>query len=132
MARILMVDDEEAERVLGRSILESAGHEVLFAGDGEAALKVCRSTSLDLVLSDLAMPGINGLRFIRDLREEGIHVPVIAISGWAADQLDLAEDYGADFTLAKPVGSDALLAAVDEVLNLESGRPHIDPWRRGR
>jgi CheY-like chemotaxis protein len=52
------------------------------------------------------MPRSSGLRLIRELREHNFSIPVIAISGWAADQLDLAHEYGADFILFKPLDGD--------------------------
>ena len=132
MARILIVDDEEMDRVLERAILESAGHELLYAGDGEVALKVCREAPVDLVVTDLAMPNFNGLRFIKELREEGFRIPIIAISGWAQDQLDLAKDYGADLTLFKPIDGYELLKSVHEMLDLPDLPKREDPWGRGR
>ena len=132
MARILIVDDEEMDRVLGRAILEEAGHELYYAGDGHMALAVCREVDVELVVTDLAMPEFNGLRFIKELREEGFRMPVIAISGWAKDQLDLAESYGADFTLFKPIDGDKLLNAVQEMLHLPGLSDRADPWRQGR
>jgi CheY-like chemotaxis protein len=132
MARILIVDDEEMERVLEQTILEEAEHEVLFAPDGGVALTVCRENKVDLVVTDLAMPNFNGLRFIKELRKEGIRVPVIAISGWAADQLDLAQDYGADVILFKPIDRDELLGAVKKILDLEDLSEREDPWRHIR
>ena len=132
MARILIVDDEEMERVLARAILEGVGHDLLFAADGEAALKICRKEKVELVVTDLAMPDFNGLRFIKELRKEGIRIPVIAISGWAADQLDLAEDYGADVKMFKPTDGPELLEAVHEMLNLTDLPDRKDPWRKGR
>ncbi len=129
MARILIVDDEELDRILERTILQEDGHDLLFASDGESALKICRSGDIDLVLTDLAMPGFNGLRFIKELREEGLMMPVIAISGWAADQLDLALEYGADLSLPKPVEADTLRAAVREGLGLARKPDRVDPWQ---
>jgi two-component system NtrC family response regulator len=132
MARILIVDDEEMDRVLERAILEKAGHELYYAGDGHVALAVCRELDIDLVVTDLAMPEFNGLRFIKELREDGFMMPIIAISGWAKDQLDLAQDYGADLTLFKPVDGDALMKAVQEMLHLPDTSDRADPWNRGR
>ncbi|MCJ7628927.1 MAG: response regulator [Longimicrobiales bacterium] len=132
MARILIVDDEEMDRVLERTILENAGHDLLFASDGEHALKLCREGSVELVVTDLAMPDFNGLRFIKELREDGMYLPLIAVSGWAVDQLDLAREYGADITLAKPVSGPELLAAVETGLHLPSLPDRMDPWRRVR
>jgi len=132
MARILVVDDEEMDRVLERVILENAGHHLLFAADGEAAFTLCRKENVDLVVTDLAMPDFNGLRFIRELREAGMYMPLIAISGWAVDQLDLALEYGADIILAKPVDGPTLLGAVETALTLPALPDRMDPWRRVR
>jgi DNA-binding response OmpR family regulator len=128
MARILIVDDEEMERVLGAAILESEGHELLYAGDGEVAYELCRTKDPDVLITDLAMPRSSGLRLIRELREHNFSIPVIAISGWAADQLDLAHEYGADFILFKPLDGDELLATVRKALQLRGERPP-DPWQ---
>ncbi len=125
MARILVVDDEELDRVLIRSILESEGHQLLFAADGEAAYKTCRDTDVDVVITDLAMPRVNGLRLIRELREAYFDMPIIAVSGWAADQLDLAQDYGADLTLFKPLDGERLQTAVRQ--SLQPKRPPPPP-----
>jgi len=132
MARILIVDDEEMERALERAILEKAGHDLLFAADGEAALKLCREEDVELVVTDLAMPDFNGLRFIKELREAGQYVPLIAVSGWAVDQLDLALEYGADLSLMKPVEAPELLKAVDTALHLPALPDRMDPWHRVR
>ena len=128
MARVLIVDDEEMDRVLERSILEKEGHELLFAADGESALKICKNEDVELIISDLAMPDFNGLRFIKELREDGLYMPLIAVSGWAADQLDLAMEYGADLSLRKPVDGDELLKAVKIALSLPN---FPTAWIRG-
>ncbi|MFH1766012.1 MAG: response regulator [Gemmatimonadota bacterium] len=132
MALILIVDDEEMDRVLERTILENAGHDLLFASDGEHALKLCREEAVELVVTDLAMPDFNGLRFIKELREAGLYMPLIAVSGWAVDQLDLAQEYGADIILAKPVSGPQLLDAVEMGLHLPALPDRMDPWRRVR
>lgn len=130
MARILIVDDEEIDRFFQSSVLKDAGHELLFAPDGEAALGVWRDQDIDLVITDLAMPHLNGLRLIKSLKELDPDARIIAVSGVAADQLDLAEDFGAMRTLFKPVGPEVLLTAVQEIL----ARPlpgTWDPWGSG-
>jgi len=131
MARILVVDDEEMDRMLVRAILEAAGHELFYAGEGDSALQLLRDNPVDLVLTDLAMPDFNGLRFIKELREEGFRVPVIAVSGRAVDQLDLAESYGADLTMIKPIDEKHLLLAVNKMLEVSRTRNQDDPWGRG-
>jgi two-component system chemotaxis response regulator CheY len=128
MAIILVVDDDEMDRELERALLESAGHEVLFAQDGETALKMCRERSVELVVTDLAMPDFNGLRFIMDFRKAGYQTPIIALSGKAADQLDLAEDYGANLTLCKPIDGPKLLNGVQMLLNVSALLEKDDHW----
>jgi CheY-like chemotaxis protein len=132
MAIILIVDDEEMERLVGKAILEPAGHELRFAKDGEAALRVCEKGEVDLLLTDLAMPGFSGLRLIKELRLEGLDLPIVAVSGWAADQLDLAQDYGADVTLSKPVDPQELLAAIADLLSGPGEPPPVDLFSKTR
>jgi CheY-like chemotaxis protein len=130
MATILIVDDEEMERLLEKTILEGAGHQLLFAADGEAALKICKERDVDVVITDLAMPGFSGLRLIKELRLEGLDVPIVAVSGWAADQLDLADEYGADLTLFKPVEAEQLKGAIDKALQVGQARDPTDLFGR--
>jgi CheY-like chemotaxis protein len=132
MATILIVDDEEIERLLEKTILEAAGHELFFAKDGESALKLCAEKDVDLVLTDLAMPGFSGLRLIRELRMKQSDLPIVAVSGWAADQLDLAQDYGADVILAKPVDAQELLKVIDGVLQGSGDPTPTDLFGRNR
>ena len=131
MATILIVDDEEMDRVLETAILENAGYHLLYAEDGATALDVCRRWDVDVVITDLAMPTSSGLRFIRELREAQNAVPIIAISGWAKDQLDLAEKYGADFTMSKPIDGEDLLSTVKKALSPPYAPRTKDPWSRG-
>ncbi|MGD8318794.1 MAG: response regulator [Gemmatimonadota bacterium] len=125
MARILIVDDEETDRLFERAILADAGHELFFAADGEAALEAYDTKEIELVVTDLYMPKLNGLRLIRELIQKDPEALIIAVSGVAADQLDLAERMGAAVTLIKPVDADLLLQAVERLSALIGPR---DPW----
>ena len=116
MARILIVDDDEFDRVLGAWILEDSGHEVLFAGNGAVALELYESEDIDLVITDLVMPELNGLRLIRELIELDSSAKIIAISGSSPEQLPRAEDLGATFTLPKPLKRSQVLAIVERAL----------------
>ncbi len=112
MARILIVDDDEMERLLGRTILEGVGHELHFAKDGADAMRIFRTEDIDVVVTDLNMPRIAGLRLIREIREFDDRVPVVVVSGIEPSQLDLAHDLGAVETLFKPVDPQKLIDAV--------------------
>ena len=122
MARILIVDDDESDRLFERAILEDQGHTLLFAKDGEAALKAYRDSDIDLVVTDLYMPEVNGLRLIKQLKTMDPAVLIIAASGVAKGQLDRALQLGARKVLAKPLDPHALVDAVRELLD------HSDPW----
>jgi CheY-like chemotaxis protein len=98
VSRILVVDDEPAQRSLLRRILERAGHEVSDAGDGAAALQAVRKSPPDLVVADMMMPVMGGAELIRQLRCEPATagIPILAASS------DPHLAVGADAVVAKP------------------------------
>ncbi len=112
MARILIVDDDEADRIVLSTILERAGHETFLAGDGREAVSVYGATEIDVVITDLQMPNVHGLELITLLRDLSPRPAIIAISGTGSDQLDMAQAIGADVTLTKPVDPHELVGAV--------------------
>ena len=112
MARVLIVDDDEMERLLERTILGDAGHELYFAKDGADAMRIFRTEDIDVVVTDLNMPRIDGLRLIRQMREMDDRIPIVVVSGVEPDQLDLANDLGAVEALFKPVDPQKLIDAV--------------------
>ncbi len=82
MPRILVVDDHEEIREALAEILEEEGHEVLQAIDGLEALEMVATEQLDVILLDIAMPGIDGLETLRRLKEtpESAKLPVIMVT----------------------------------------------------
>jgi len=116
VARILVVDWEEHERVYMWSVLEEEGHELYFAADGQTALEVWKENEIDLVITELYLPELNGLRLIKELMNRDGNALIVAISEVSADQLDLAEDYGAFHILYKPVDPTLLLVGVNRAL----------------
>lgn len=120
VARILIVDDEESDRLLGQAILERAGHVIFLAEDGDEALSACQADGIDIVITDLQMPKVHGFELITALRDMPQPPPVIVVSGTGPYQLAIADALGAKFTLRKPVDPDALLTAVDQILRVAS------------
>lgn len=116
MARILIVDDEEADRLYIQAILARAGHETFFANDGDEALRQYRVEGIDLIVTDLQMPEVHGFELISVLRDLQPTPPVIAVSGTGNFQLHMAEALGAKWTLAKPIDPKLLLDAVERAL----------------
>src|SRR2546425_11285944 len=118
--RILVVDDEpQLTRVLLRS-LTTKGYEVRIAGDGEFALQTFRDWPPALVITDLAMPNMNGLELCRRLRAVS-DVPIIVLSVRGEERTKVeALDVGADDYVTKPFGMDELLARVRAALRRTS------------
>jgi len=117
MATILLVEDDEGHQVLVEKMLRSGGHHVFTAPNGHEALRLLRAHQFEAVVTDLRMPLMNGLRLIRELRSAGDTIPIIAISGVNWDQLPLAQDYGANAALLKPLDRNKLLEVLDRVLS---------------
>lgn len=124
MAHVLVVEDEEGDRLLLRSLLESGGHEVYFARNGEEAYKLYLRKGIEVVVTDLQMPHVDGLKFIEELLSLFPDAPVIAVSGQSKDQLDMAKMMGAVLALPKPVDRETLLKAVADA----SEMPGADRW----
>lgn len=77
---VLVVDDNDLNRLLGQRLLERDGHSVQVARDGEEALEMIARCMPDVVLMDLQMPGLDGLQTMREIRSRGVAVPVIALT----------------------------------------------------
>ena len=112
MARVLIVEDESTDLILLRSIVEAAGHEVHVATDGEQAFKTFLRKSIDVVVTDLNMPHVDGLELIGAVRALYPEARIIAVSGKGQDLLDAAKLLGASVALSKPVDPQALVEAL--------------------
>jgi len=121
LAKILIVEDEESDRLLLQSILAHAGHETCFAKDGHEAVRVFRDAEVDVIVTDLQMPEVHGFELISELREIPHPPPVIVVSGTGQFQLHMAEMLGARWTIQKPIRAELLLGAVDEAIEAAPG-----------
>lgn len=118
--RILIIDDDALMRLALAKILLSSGYDVEQAGDGDEGLRLQRSQSFDLIITDLIMPDKEGIQIIRELRKEDSAIRIIAMSaggrGGATDYLKWARLMGAKQCLSKPIKREDLLGAVTSVL----------------
>lgn len=86
-ARILLVDDEESLRITLAANLELEGYEVVEAASGDEALRIAEREPFDLVLSDIRMPGMNGVELFRALRASRPSVPCVLMSAFSLEEL---------------------------------------------
>ncbi len=118
-AEILIVDDEANTLASLARAFRLAGHEATVCDNAARALELAKSRPFDLILSDVVMPGRDGLALLEDLRREQIAIPVVMMSGQAQIQMAVrATGMGALDFLEKPISTDKLLTTVDNAIKL--------------
>lgn len=121
MKRILVIEDDEQYRLMLTRMLQRAGYEVAAAPDGEEGIRLFRLQPADLVISDIFMPGKEGMETIRELHRDYPDLKIIAMSGGSIQggpfcSLPPAEEFGAVRVLSKPFEKETLLKTVRDVL----------------
>jgi two-component system, chemotaxis family, chemotaxis protein CheY len=122
MAKVLIIDDSITMRQMVAFTLEKAGHEVQMADSGLAALKITDKERFDLFITDLNMPGMNGLELIKELRmrQASRSKPILVLTTEAdAEKKAAGRAAGATGWIVKPFDPNALLAVLPRVLNQE-------------
>jgi DNA-binding NtrC family response regulator len=119
---ILIVDDEPNVRLVFRTALESAGYRVAEASDGQSALELIRGRDYATVLLDLRMPHLGGLDMLRQMRSEGIAVPVVIVTAHGSmPDVVAAMRLGAVDFIPKPLSPETLRRVVREAVELGPG-----------
>ena len=125
MARVMVIEDDDAVRGLVIRMLERVGHEVVATPDGREALRMFGQEPTDLVITDINMPGMDGIEVISAFRAMRAGVPIIAISGGGLMPKELllssAAAMGAVEVVSKPFEISRLVGAVDRALRQQ---PH--------
>ena len=118
MPRILVLDDEDLIRQTVRTILELDGYTVIEADNGARVQQMLKDTRVDLLLTDILMPGGDGVETIREIRRHDRDLKIIAMSGSGATSLYLnaALKLGADAVLEKPFRPNDLRELVARVM----------------
>jgi DNA-binding NtrC family response regulator len=127
MARVLIVDDDEAFSAAVGRLVRASGHDFESASDGKEGLERARRGEFDVVIADLKMPRMNGIEFIRDLRRVNHGAVVMVITGYA----DLATAVeamalGASDYLEKPVAVERFRAALERGLEKRQAVMQLD------
>jgi len=123
MGKVLVVEDDFDTLHPLAELLRLKGHSVLTAVDAEQGLKIAAQQPLDVIITDIALPGKSGLHFINKLRRDPRlkSAPIIVISGCGPAVLVEAEAAGANFCIEKPISLDAFWEAMDQSLESETG-----------
>ena len=117
---ILIVDDDEMMRAFIRELLTTHDFNISEAANGKLGLKEFRENTPDLVLTDIIMPEMEGISFIRELRAHNKDIPIIAMTGNVHGRmeefLDISAKLGADDILRKPIKSQEFLDAINKLI----------------
>jgi two-component system cell cycle response regulator CpdR len=117
MARILLAEDDDSLRIFLGNALKRAGHDVDAYGDGEEALTALEAQSFDLLLTDIVMPGLDGIELARRAAEIDPAMKIVFITGFAAVALSSGSPAPRHAkVLSKPFHLRDLVAEVDRVI----------------
>ncbi len=118
MHSILVVDDEPNYLIILSELLRDESFEVFTAPNGEEGLAIVQEVDLDLVITDMQMPGMNGLQLLDKIKEQNTHLPVIMITAFAeVEKAVAAMQAGAYNYLSKPFSNDELLINVNKAVH---------------
>jgi two-component system nitrogen regulation response regulator NtrX len=118
-AHVLLVDDDPSTLASLSRAFRLAGHEATVSDNAARALDLLRSETFDLILSDVVMPGKNGIEFLEDLKKAGVRTPVVLVSGEANIEMAVqATKLGAMDFLEKPLSTDKLLVTLENAMRL--------------
>jgi CheY-like chemotaxis protein len=130
MAKIIVIDDEEDIRTVLKQVLERAGYDVAVAESGREGLEMLQKEGADLVITDVIMPGMDGVALTREIREKFRDTRILVISGGGnvaprsyepgaistTAFLSSAKNAGADKTMTKPFDRKDLMRIITELL----------------
>jgi DNA-binding NtrC family response regulator len=119
MSRLLLVDDDPNTLASLARAFRLEGHEATVCDNADRALELARTQKFDMILSDVVMPGKNGIDLLADLKAAGVGTPVVMISGQANVEMAVrATRLGAVDFLEKPLSTDKLLLTLDNVVKV--------------
>lgn len=119
MSKLLLVDDDANTLASLSRAFRLAGHEAVVCDNADRALELARSQRFDMILSDVVMPGKDGIQLLEELKSAGVTTPVVMISGQANVEIAVrATRLGAVDFLEKPLSTDKLLLTLENVVKL--------------
>ncbi len=121
MKRILIVDDNLMMRKLIRNIFIDQGYDIEEANDGMEGLEIARKLDIDLVITDIIMPKMEGIELIMNLKRDFPNIKIIAISGGKPYYLYMAKKLGIERIFTKPLNIHEFLNAVKKLIQFPTG-----------
>lgn len=119
MARIMIIDDVASIRNIVASVLQNFGHRIFHAGSGEEALTIAKGRRVHLVITDINMPGMDGITLIERLKliEHFKNTPIVVLAKGAKDEnIEKAKKAGAMDWIAKPFTEESLTNKINQIL----------------
>jgi len=116
--KLLLVDDDPNMRRLITLMFKSSKIQLEAAASARTALRKLKDNTYDIIISDLQMPEIDGIAFLKELKAAGHSIPVIIMSAYGLQKLaDMALEAGAVMVLEKPIQKKILLKAVNKIIS---------------
>ncbi|MFC1829385.1 response regulator, partial [Thermodesulfobacteriota bacterium] len=123
--KVLFIDDDQGIRRVMTVTLEDVGYRVLTAADGKSGIELCREESPQIVITDIRMPGMNGLEVLKSIKETDPNREVIVTTAYGEIEYAIqALQLGASDFITKPINDDALQVA------LERAKKHYTTQRK--
>ena len=116
MARILVVEDDSIHRKIIREVLKNHGHDITDAEDGNQGICLQEKHGFELIITDVLMPGMDGIETVRELIRLYPGLKILAISAYEGGYLEAAKKFGAMETLKKPFEPGELVRCVNRCL----------------
>ncbi len=127
MRKILIVEDDQSIRVLLKLYLVRLSHQLLEARNGLEGLSMAKQFEPDLIITDLAMPVMDGVKLVTTLRAHPKlkDVPVVVLTGTSAEVQQRANDMGATAVLTKPINRRDLVGLIDQILLAKAPKTEV-------
>ncbi len=115
---ILIIDNDEGMTTAMSARLENQGYQCLVAGNGEEGLSTFEAQRVDLVITDLNMPNVDGIEFIQKIRDAQAEVPILVVTGYSKDYASELCHFADVQVIGKPFHAQDLIDAIDTQLFL--------------
>ena len=127
--KVLLIDDEEAIRRVVSIVLADEGYQVLTAADGESGLRLCKEESPQIVITDIRMPGMEGIEVLQRVKDEDPDKEVIVVTGFSDMELAIRalRSDASDF-VTKPIDNEALLVALERAKKRHTDRKALNNY----